>query len=162
MRAITVAIADDNGSQRARYKNLLQCAKGIKVLTYTAIISAEDISKIRLLKPRVLLVNLKQCADCAVLDSLRRECPETRVILVTDESFQQEDQLVQALAKGARGYLSLETGLAHFSKAVHLIDSGEAWVPRRMLGKVLDQLLRQRHQASSLLTTTSSYSLSIA
>lgn len=161
MRAITVAIADDNGSRRARCKNLLQGAKGIKVLTYAAI-SAGDISKICLLKPRVLLVSLKQCADCAVLDSLRRECPETRVILFADEFFPQEDQLVQAMTKGARGYLSLETSLAHLSKAVHLIDSGEAWVPRRILGKILDQILHQRHQTSRSLATTSAHSLSVA
>lgn len=148
MRAITVAIADDDGGRRAKYENSLQGAEGIRVLTYAAI-SAGDITKIRQLNPRVLLVSMKQCADCAMLDALRRECPETRVILFTDESFPQEDQLMHALAKGVRGYLSLEAGMAQISKAVHLIDSGDAWVPRRVLGNILDQILHQRYQTSS-------------
>lgn len=147
MQAITVAIADDDEIRRARYEHFLQGAPGIRVLTDVTARTG-DISKIRELNPRVLLVSLKQCsdADYAMLNSLRRECPEMGVILLTDEASPHDDLIIQALAKGARGYLNLEAGSAHISKAVRVIERGEAWVPRKMLKKVMDQILIGYHQ----------------
>lgn len=148
MRAITVAIADNDGERRARYEHFLHDAQGIIVLTDVAT-RESDIDRIRRLKPRVLLLSLQQCiaANYAMLDSLRRECPEMGVIVLTDEAAPQEDQVMQALAKGARGYLNLEAGSVHISKAVHVIERGESWVPRKMLRTVMDQILIGYHQA---------------
>ena len=115
----------------------------------TNITAAEDmVAKVRRLSPRVLFANIKQCldADCALLVSLRRECPQTLVVLIGDDSDQQEDQVIQALESGARGYLSTEADLFHFSKAVHVIDRGEVWVPRKMIGKIMDSISQWYHQ----------------
>ena len=76
-----------------------------------------------------------------MLKSLRIECPETLVVLLADESAQQEELIIQALARGARGYLNLEADPILILKAVHVIDRGEAWVPRKMLGKIMDKVL---------------------
>jgi len=161
MQIITVAIADEDAERRAKFENSLQGEEGIMVLknattsegemtidrrlnTRTSISAIDNVvARIRRLNPRILLANLKQCtdADCAMLVSLRRECPETLVVLLADESVQQEDRVMQALASGARGYLSPEADSRYLSKAVHVIDRGEAWVPRKMLGKIMDQVL---------------------
>ena len=168
MQPITVAIADEDGGRRAKFEHSLQGEQGIKVLTNvttsegdmatnrrlkprTNITAIEDmVARIRRLNPRILLANLKQCTDgdCAMLVSLRRECPETLVVLLADESVQQEDQVMQALASGARGYLNIEADSLHLSKAVHVIDRGEVWVPRKMLGKIMDQVLHWYHGSS--------------
>jgi DNA-binding NarL/FixJ family response regulator len=161
MQPITVAIVDENGGRRTKFEHSLQGEQGIKVLTNvttsegnmtknrrlkprTNITAIEDVvARIRRLNPRILLANLKQCtdADCAMLVSLRRECPETLVVLLADESAQQEDLVMQALARGARGYLSPEVDSFYLSKAVNVISRGEAWVPRKMLSKIIDQEL---------------------
>jgi len=168
MQPITVAIADDDGGRRARFEHSLQAEQGIHVLadvvtspdemtanrrlgTRTNMSAIDNlVARIRRLKPRVLLADMKQCtdADCAMLVSLRRECPETLVVLLADETEPQEERVMQALAKGARGYLNLEADPLHISKAVHMVDRGEAWVPRQMLGKVMDQVLHWCHAAS--------------
>lgn len=168
MQAITVAITDEDGGRRAKFERSLQGEQGIEVLANTktgesdmtgerrlipraGITAIEDVvARVRRLNPRILLANLKQCtdADCAMLVSLRRECPGTLVVLLADESAQQEDQVMRALAKGARGYLNIEADPAHISKAVHVIDRGEAWVPRKMLGKIMDQVLHWCHGSS--------------
>lgn len=165
MQPITVAIADEDADRRAKFEQSLQGEQGIKVLTNvttseggmtknrrlkprTNITAIEDaVARIRRLNPRILLANLKQCtdADCAMLESLRRECPETLVVLLADESVQQEDRVMQALARGARGYLSPEADSLYLSKAVHVISRGEAWVPRKMLDKIMDQVLHGSH-----------------
>lgn len=165
MQPITVAIADDDGGRRARFEHSLQGEQGIRVLAdvatdisdvtgnrrlspRTSMTAIENmVARIRRLNPRVLFADLKQCteANCAMLVSLRRDCPGTLVVLLADESTQQEDQVMQALAKGARGYMDIEADVVHVAKAVHVIDRGEAWVPRRMLGKVMDQVLHWCH-----------------
>ena len=165
MQPITVAIADEDAGRRARFERSLQGEQGIRVLTNVktsevgitrnrrrtprANTTAIDdmIARTRRLNPRILLANLKQCteADGAMLVSLRHECPETLVVLLADESDQQEEQIMQALARGARGYLNFKADPILVSKALHVIDRGEAWVPRKMLGKIMDQVLHWRH-----------------
>jgi len=162
MQIVTVAIADEDAGRRTKFENCLQGEEDIMVLKNATTsegemtidrrlnprknISAIDniVAMIRRLNPRILLANLKLCTDedCAMLLSLRRECPETLVVLLADESVQQEEQVMQALASGARGFLSPEADSRYLSKAVHVIDRGEAWVPRKMLGKIMDQVLQ--------------------
>ncbi|MGA8146848.1 MAG: DNA-binding response regulator [Gallionellaceae bacterium] len=160
MQQITVAISDQNVGRCAKFEHLLQYEQGIQILVNAKsneddmirdrrlmprinITAAEDmVARICRLKPRVLFANIKQCieADCAMLMTLRHECPDTLVVLLADESVQEEDQVLRALASGARGYLDLEAESSNLSKAVRVIDRGEAWVPRKMLGKIMDQV----------------------
>jgi DNA-binding NarL/FixJ family response regulator len=160
MQPIAVAISDDNVGRRSKLERLLHGKPGIKVLMNvrsiendmvkerrliprTDISAVEDrVAMVRRLSPRVLFASMKQCidADYAMLASLRDVCPQTQVILLADDSEQQEDQVMQALASGARGYLNLETESFHLSRAVHAVDRGEVWVPRKMLGKIMGQI----------------------
>ncbi|MES1981112.1 MAG: DNA-binding response regulator [Pseudomonadota bacterium] len=106
----------------------------------------EVVARTRRLNPRILLAYLNQCTDagCAMLVSLRRECPETLVVLLADESAH-EDQVMLALAKGARGCVNPKADPTHFSRAAQMIDRGEAWVPRKMLGKIMDEVMQFCH-----------------
>jgi DNA-binding NarL/FixJ family response regulator len=168
MQPITVAIADTDGGRRTKFEQSLQGELGIRMLTnktttdgnalderrrnpranLTAV--EEVVARTRRLNPRILLAYLNQCTDagCAMLVSLRRECPETLVVLLTDESAH-EDQVMLALAKGARGCVHLRADPAHFSKAAQMVDRGEAWVPRKMLGKIMDEVMQFCHASST-------------
>ena len=159
MQTVTVAIADMNPSRRSKLEQSLQSGEGITVLTdimppgddasgdgefqaYENGSMEEVVAKIAQLKPRILFINLDQSiiGDFALLDALHRECPETLVVLLTDRSAQ-EEQIIQALAYGARGCLSHEADPYYFLKAVHVIDRGEIWDTRKMLGKIMDKVL---------------------
>lgn len=151
MQMVTVAIADADRGRRMKLEQFLQGGQGIKVLKN--IISNgtphesrkaidEVVARIIELKPRILFVNLNLTVerDYALLEALQRECPETLVLLLTDKSVQ-EEQIIQALANGARGCLSHETDPFYFLKAVQVVDQGEIWVSRRMLGKIMDKVV---------------------
>ncbi|MEP6605473.1 MAG: DNA-binding response regulator [Nitrosospira sp.] len=160
MQMVTVAIADPDPGRRTRLEQSLQGGEGIKVLTnvmsngsdvssdrrlnlrsgITAI--EEVIARISRLKPRILFVNLDQseAGDFALLEALHRECPETFVVLLTDKSAK-EEQIMQALANGARGCLNREADPFYFLKAARVVDRGEIWVTRQMLGKIMDKVL---------------------
>ncbi|HVW64216.1 MAG TPA: DNA-binding response regulator [Nitrosospira sp.] len=159
METVTVAIADMDAGRRTKLEQSLQGGEGITVLTdimapgdnaptdgefqdYESGSMEEIVAKIAQLKPRILFMNLDQSiiGDFALLDALHRVCPETLVVLLTDRTAQDE-QIIQALAYGARGCLSHEADPCYFLKAVHVIDRGEIWVTRKMLSKIMDKVL---------------------
>lgn len=104
----------------------------------------DEVARIKRLKPLVLLVNLNRCIDedYALLLSLRRECPDTLVVLLADDSVR-ESQMIQALEIGVRGYLKYESVQIHLPTAIRVVGRGEAWVPRKMLGNIMDHMLNQ-------------------
>lgn len=159
MQMVTVAIADTDPGRRAKLEQSLQGGQGIKLLTnvmpdgdvsvdrqlesHADMTSIEEVvARISQLKPRILFINFDQSTegDFALLGALQRECPETLVVLLTDKSAQDE-QILQALANGARGCLNHEADPFYFLKAVRVVDQGEIWVTRKMLGKIMDKVL---------------------
>lgn len=160
MQMVTVAIADTDPGRRAKLEQFLQEGPDIKVLTNLMLDGSgipierrpephadlahvyDTVSRISQLKPRILFVHLESASngDFALLEALRRECPETFVVLLTDKSVKDE-QIIQALANGARGCLSHEAEPFYFLKAVRMVDRGEIWVTRAMLGKIMERVL---------------------
>ena len=158
MKKVTVAIADTDPGRREKLEQSLQGEQDIKVLTnvlsngselsgehrvtpLTDITEIEDvIARIGQLKPRILFVNLDESTGgFALLEALYREYPETLMVLLTDKSAK-EEEIMQALASGVRGCLDYEAAPAYFLKAVRVIDRGEVWVTRKMLGKIMDKV----------------------
>jgi DNA-binding NarL/FixJ family response regulator len=161
MKKVTVAIADVNPARRANLEQLLQGQQDIKVLTNVMSLSngveasgerrlkprtdmteIEDvIARIGRLKPRILFVNLDESTGgFALLEALYREYPETLLVLLTDKS-EKEAEILQALASGVRGCVDHKAAPSYFLKAVRMVDRGEAWVTRKMLGKIMDAVL---------------------
>jgi DNA-binding NarL/FixJ family response regulator len=164
MQTVTVAVADVDRERRAGYERLLHGEDGITLLSNVGVSNGDrndhafvnrrarqrtnilayenEVARIKRLQPLVMLVNLDLSEDegHALLLSLRCECPETRIVLLTDDSVQ-ESRIIQALEVGARGYISSETVEMHLLKAIQMVGRGEAWVPRKMLGNIMDRVL---------------------
>lgn len=159
MRKVTVAVADTKPERRAKLEQALQGEQDIDVLMdirsngskaigerrlcpRTDLTEFEDvIARIGRLKPRVLFINLDQSTGgYALLKALYREYPETLMVLLTDKS-EKDEQIIEALANGARGCLDHEAAPAYFLKAVRMVDRGEVWVTRKMLGKIMDRVV---------------------
>jgi DNA-binding NarL/FixJ family response regulator len=165
MQPVTVAIADVDHGRRNGYERILQDEPDIILLTNVAscieavndakfvdrrlkprtnvTASEDEVARIKRLKPLVLLVNLDKCAneDYALLVSLRRECPEMLVVLLADDSVD-ESKIIQALKTGARGYLQQQAANLHLTKVIQLVACGETWVPRKMVGDIMDNILK--------------------
>lgn len=164
MQPVTVAIADADRSRRAGYERFLQHELGVVLITNEtsnnevrndhALINRrlksradiseqeDEVARVKRLKPNILLVNLNLCTDDdhALLLSLRHECPETRIILLVNDSVD-ENQFIPALEIGARGYLKYEAVQHYLSRAIQVVERGEAWVPRKMLGDIMKNVL---------------------
>ena len=61
----------------------------------------------------------------------------SKVILIIDNDYN-ENLLINAIRSGVRGYLLKDTDSAHLVKSVTAVHSGELWVERKLMGKVLD------------------------
>ncbi|MFZ5523327.1 MAG: DNA-binding response regulator [Pseudomonadota bacterium] len=167
MQPVTVAIADSDRDRRAGCERFIQNELGITLLknvTSSAEVgknyafvnrrlkprnnvtaSENEVARIKRLNPHVLLVNLNLSTDeeCALLLSLRRECPESLMVLLTDDSVR-DNQIIQVLELGARGYMNYENVQYQLPKAIQVVGRGEAWVPRKMLGNIMDYMLNSR------------------
>jgi DNA-binding NarL/FixJ family response regulator len=159
VQTVSVAISDTNYDRRSSYEYALREMPDVRLLAndessadipFTSrrlksrinmTIVENELARIKRLMPRVLLMDMNLCAEerCEMLESLRRECPETLVVLVGDESGN-EELIMNALIAGARGYLSHETVHHHLPKVAKVVHHGEFWVARKMLGTMMDRV----------------------
>lgn len=69
--------------------------------------------------------------------NLTKKNRAAKVILIIDNDYN-ENLLINAIRSGVRGYLVKDTDSKHLIKSVAAVHSGELWVERKLMGKVLD------------------------
>lgn len=142
MQAITVVIADSDKVKRTACEYLLRYEEDIQVVAQAATLK-EVTTAVLEHQPQVLICRFSLAAveSFALLRALRGEYPAPSVLLLTDRSIL-EEQIIQALNAGARGYLNYDGMSSQLAKAVRSIGQGEAWIPRQTLGRLLDRATR--------------------
>lgn len=137
---ITVLIAERQRADRAECLRLLEPEAGIRVIG-EAKNGLEAIATTGRLRPRIILLDLalaRAAQGMPLIPALRQKSPHTRVILLTDGAS--EGRTLEALAYGARGYLDRSVLATFLARAVRVVDAGEAWVPRKMVTRIMDRL----------------------
>ena len=92
------------------------------------------------LKPSVILLDyhLRKQETPEYISLLVKGCLTSKIVLIADQL--EEFDLMDCLIAGAHGYASIEMLDRQFNKLIAAIMAGEAWISRRMVGKVLDRL----------------------
>lgn len=139
---ITVVIADSDQVKRTACEYLLRYEEDIQVVAQAATLK-EITTAVLDHQPRVLLCRFSLAAveAFALLRALRGEYPAPSVLLLTDRSIL-EEQIIQSLNAGARGYLNYDGMSSLLAKAVRSVGQGEGWIPRPTLGRLLDRAAR--------------------
>jgi DNA-binding NarL/FixJ family response regulator len=140
MSAITVVVADEEKERRAACLRILEPEKGIRVVGQAGTV-AETLRSARL-GPRILLLDsrLAMGTRVVVMPVFRRHSPGTKVIVLTGQTSRMA--LLEILSHGADGYLNRRLLRAFLPKAIHKVDQGEPWVSRKMLPRIIENLLR--------------------
>ena len=140
MAPITVAIAAE-ARRRASCRRLLERENGI-TLVGEARPGRESLVALARLRPGVLLLDFARSRlDTLVrLAEIRRRTPRTKVILLTTRRTS-DALILEALHRGARGYLDATAAPVLLAKAVRAVHAGQAWVSRRLGSKIRDRLL---------------------
>ncbi len=138
---ISVVLAGPSTEWLENWKFLLLQEPATEVVAQ-ATTWAEIVVSVRRLRPRILVCGFEMYTDTnyAAMLALHRECPGTRVVLLFDEMLG-EERYMHALAIGASGYVSHDQVRPHLAKAIRGVDQGEAWMPRKMLGKMVELAL---------------------
>jgi DNA-binding NarL/FixJ family response regulator len=141
MPPITVLVADQDQASRTRCLRLLRPEKDILVVGEVRS-PIEAIKAGNSLRPRILLLAWSLLRDngASLLSLFRKNSPKTSIILLPDRAS--EGLILDAISHGARGYLSQKVLPDFLAKAVRVVAEGEAWVPRAMVGRILDRLTR--------------------
>ena len=135
-KAIRVFVVDDHVLYRESLVALLRNEKDLEVIGQG---STVEEAKPRLAegKPDVVLCEVKLPGQNG-LDLLREVpsfSPETRLIALSDAEI--ETDVVEAMRRGARGFLDKQSPVELFLKCVRKVHAGEIWLNGRLTEAVL-------------------------
>lgn len=136
---VSVLIADRDKATRAAATRVIQSLRGMRIVG-EAKSGLEAVSATARLKPRVVLLDLKLSSEfgATLVSVLRRKSARTRVILLVGRA--PEAKILEALSHGAVGCVSKKDLVRFLPEALVAVSSGEAWMSRKLIPKIMDRL----------------------
>jgi RNA polymerase sigma factor (sigma-70 family) len=142
MDSITVVIAEAHALFRQGLGRLLAQQEDIQVVGEAAD-GLQVLSRVAALRPDILLLDVRipKMGGLEVLANIRARSPRTKILILAD--FVTEEFIARALQHGAQGCLLKTARPMELVRAICTTRSGELWVPRKLLTRLLENL-RQR------------------
>jgi NarL family two-component system response regulator LiaR len=136
---IGVLLVDDHAVVREGLRTFLELQDGIEVVGEAAD-GDEGVREAERLRPDVILMDLvmPKLDGVEAMRELRRELPETRVIVLT--SFAEDDRLLPAIQAGAAGYLLKDVRPAELARAVRAAHAGEALLDPAVAARLVEAI----------------------
>ena len=136
---IRIVIAEDDPGLRELFREQLSCVPDFEVIG-EACDGRQAVATVGRLDPDILTldIDLPGIGGLEVLPVVRWYSPKTKVIALS--SHDEEATLLEALELGARGYIVKGDG-TNLEKAIRAVQRGEVWAGRRVLARVLSQLV---------------------
>lgn len=137
--SVSVLIADSDKAGRAAATRVVQKLRGMRVVG-EARTGLEAVSLTGRLKPRVVLLDLNLSSEfgASLISVLRRKSARTRVILLVGRA--PENRIIEALSHGAVGCVTKNNLGRFLPEALEAVASGEAWMSRKLIPKIMDRL----------------------
>ncbi len=136
---ITLAIIGNCESYDERCRQRLMADNDIQIVADSAEFEdATDLVEETL--PDILLLDggLLHKSGSSIIPLIHEHSPTTRVILLSDKL--PEEAILACLTVGAQGYLERDETDDFLIKAIKAVATGEAWVPRRIVARLLERL----------------------
>lgn len=138
---ITVLLVDDHALMREGLRQLLELERDIQVVGEAAD-GFDALSKTRQLRPDVVLmdINMPVIDGIAVTHQLTAEFPSIAVIMLT--MHHQDQQVVQAMKSGARGYVPKSASIQQLTEAIRAVHAGGMALAPGMTGAIVNEVRR--------------------
>jgi DNA-binding NarL/FixJ family response regulator len=135
---IRILVADDHLVYRIGIRSLITSEPGFQVVGEVSD-GAAAIDLYRKLKPDVLLLDLRmpRRGGIEVVQAIRREFPDARILIVT--SYQIEEEVFRVLEAGALGYIMKDLGLELLVDAIQTVCAGRRWLPKSIQSQIADR-----------------------
>jgi DNA-binding NarL/FixJ family response regulator len=147
-RPIGVLIVDDDPLVRTLLSEIVNRERDIVILG-CATDGLDAITKVQDLRPDVILMDLAmpRLDGLAALQRLAEIESTANVLIFTQDA--DEDLVMQAVRAGAKGYMPKDTPVEWIPKAIRALAAGQAWVERRLTGRVFEELARMARQLAT-------------
>lgn len=139
--AITVSIVEDNEQLRGTLARVINRAEGFRCLSHYG--SAEEALKdLPQVKPEVVLmdINLPGINGVECVRQLKQVLPQTQVMMLT--VYEDTENIFNALAAGAAGYLLKRTKSAELLEAIQEVHRGGSPMTTHIARKVTQSFLK--------------------
>jgi DNA-binding NarL/FixJ family response regulator len=138
---VRILIADDHEVVRHGLALLLNLEPGFRVVG-EAQTGAQAIAEVGRLRPDIAILDLKmpEMDGGAAATQIKQHFPDTRVVILSGAEI--NDEVFDALEKGADGYLSKEVGPDELIRAIRAVAEG-----RRYIHPAVTQALLERRDA---------------
>ncbi len=147
MKPIRVLLVDDQALFREGCRTVLSVHAGIEIVGEAAN-GEEALLRVQALQPDVVLMDLRMPVLDGVASTRRihREHPQSRVIVLT--TFDDDEEVFDALRAGAVGYLLKDTPSARLVEAIEAAARGESFLQPSVAAKVVAEFSRLPPRAS--------------
>ncbi len=141
MKAIRVLLVDDQALFREGLRTLLSTRPDIEVVGEAAN-GEEAVQSARLTRPQVALMDLRmpRLGGVEATRRIRAAAPDCHVIVLT--TFDDDDEVFDALRAGAAGYLLKDAPLEKIAEAVRSVVRGESFLQPSITAKVVAEFNR--------------------
>ncbi len=148
---IRVLLADDHPVVRQGLHSLLSNYEDIEVIGEVEQ-GSDVVACVRSLRPDVVLLDIRLPGvdGIAVTRQLRRENPDTKIIILT--TYDDDEYLIGALSAGAHAYLIKSASRETLTASIRAVAAGERLLTPRLTSKVLrhfEQLARREARYAS-------------
>lgn len=134
--SLRVVIADDYARIRGQVRAALE-ADGCEIVGEAA--SGTDAVRMTLeARPDVALLDIHMPGSgISAAAEISRKAPDVAVVMLTQSA--EDNDLFDSLRAGATGYLLKDTDPARLATVLRAVLAGEAAMPRRLVGKIMDE-----------------------
>jgi DNA-binding NarL/FixJ family response regulator len=146
--AITVVLADDHGVFRLGLREFLEELPDMQVVGEVGDGDAA-VRKAVECKPNVVVMDVRMPEKDGIQATreIRAQLPDTEVVVLS--AVDTEDQVVQALEAGARGYLLKDDDPDAMVKAIRFASTGRLYLGPTLAKRVLQRLAQEPARAPS-------------
>ena len=146
---IRVFLADDHAVLRTGLKMFINSQPDMACVGEAGD-GESTLNRLRQIRPDLLLLDLSMpgLGGLDVLPEIRRQAPETRVLVLTMHT--EEDYLHQALSQGAAGYVLKQAVDQELLNAIRATMRGEVYIHPAMTRALLDQMSSRMQPSQQL------------
>ena len=138
---INIMLVDDHALMREGLRQLLECEDDMRVVA-EAVNGLDAMQQVRKLRPDVVLMDISMPVvdGLAVTRQITNEYPEVAVIMLT--MFRQQQQVLQAMRNGARGYLLKSASSQEVAQAIRKVHDGGMLIEPEVTGTLVNEYRR--------------------
>ncbi len=138
---ISILLVDDHALMREGLRQLLQLEEDMQVVA-EALNGLDALQKVRKLRPDVVLMDISMPTvdGIAVTRQITHEYPSVAVIMLT--MYRQQQQVLQAMRNGARGYLLKSASSQEVAQAIRKVYEGGMLIEPELTGAIVSEYRR--------------------